>query len=339
MGLTINKMLANSHAHGGTRVLSSVKYIVIHYTGGNGDTAKNEATYFANSNTRSAGAHYFVGQDGTVYLSVELNVTAWSVGGSKYSNTGTTGGGAYYGTCTNANSVSIELCDNATKDPSAKQIEATRLLVQHIQSQCPNAKTIIRHFDVTGKDCPARMAPDNASNKTECNNRWNDFKKKITSGTGSNSSSTVTSSKPDTSKAKVVNYKGTVNATSLNVRQYPGTSYSIVGSLTKGTSVTVSKELNGWGYISAKKGWVSLDYIKKIATSSSTKTTTTNNSTSYKVKITATTLNVRNGAGTSYKINTTVKKGDVYTIVEEKSGWGKLKSGAGWISLQYTQKV
>ena len=153
MSLTINKMLANSHAHGGTRSLSSVKYIVIHYTGGNGDTAKNEATYFANSNTRSAGAHYFVGQDGSVYLSVELNVIAWSVGGSKYSNTGTTGGGSYHGICTNANSVSIELCDNATKDPSKAQIEATRLLIKHIQSQCPNAKTIIRHFDVTGKNC------------------------------------------------------------------------------------------------------------------------------------------------------------------------------------------
>ena len=28
-----------------------------------------------------------------------------------------------------------------------------------------------------------------------------------------------------------------------------------------------------------------------------------------------------------------------YTIVEEKNGWGKLKSGAGWISLAYTKRV
>lgn len=64
----------------------------------------------------------------------------------------------------------------------------------------------------------------------------------------------------------------------------------------------------------------------------------------YKVRITATTLNYRAGAGTSYKINGTVKKGDVYTIVEEKklttgAVWGKLKSGAGWINLSYTEKV
>lgn len=30
---------------------------------------------------------------------------------------------------------------------------------------------------------------------------------------------------------------------------------------------------------------------------------------------------------------------NVYTIVEEKNGWGKLKSGAGWINLKYTKKV
>lgn len=63
----------------------------------------------------------------------------------------------------------------------------------------------------------------------------------------------------------------------------------------------------------------------------------------YRVKITALTLNVRAGAGTSYKANTSVKINEVYTIVEEKMNgstkWGKLKSGAGWISLKYTKRV
>lgn len=59
---------------------------------------------------------------------------------------------------------------------------------------------------------------------------------------------------------------------------------------------------------------------------------------SYTVKVTTDVLNVRAGAGTSYKINTIVKKNEVYTIVEEKNGWGKLKSGAGWINLAYTKK-
>ena len=63
-----------------------------------------------------------------------------------------------------------------------------------------------------------------------------------------------------------------------------------------------------------------------------------NTGVNYTVKITASVLNVRDGAGTNYKINTTVRKDEVYTIVEEKNGWGKLKSGAGWISLNYTTK-
>ena len=60
---------------------------------------------------------------------------------------------------------------------------------------------------------------------------------------------------------------------------------------------------------------------------------------SYVVQITASTLNVRSGAGTGYKVVTTVRKNQKYTIVEEKNGWGKLKSNVGWISLTYTKKV
>lgn len=59
----------------------------------------------------------------------------------------------------------------------------------------------------------------------------------------------------------------------------------------------------------------------------------------YLVKITASVLNVRKGPGVINRIVTTVKKGEVYTIVEESKGWGKLKSGAGWINLDYTVKL
>lgn len=59
----------------------------------------------------------------------------------------------------------------------------------------------------------------------------------------------------------------------------------------------------------------------------------------YTVKITADTLNVRSGAGVDFKITTSVKKNQVYTIVQENNGWGKLKSGAGWINLSYTTKT
>lgn len=64
-----------------------------------------------------------------------------------------------------------------------------------------------------------------------------------------------------------------------------------------------------------------------------------NTSLPYVVRVTCDELNVRKGAGTSYAVTTQVKKGQAFTIVEVKNGWGKLKSGAGWISLAYTQKI
>lgn len=59
----------------------------------------------------------------------------------------------------------------------------------------------------------------------------------------------------------------------------------------------------------------------------------------YKVKVTVDVLNIRTGASTSYKVKGQIKDRGTYTIVEEKNGFGKLKSGAGWIYLDYTKKV
>lgn len=58
----------------------------------------------------------------------------------------------------------------------------------------------------------------------------------------------------------------------------------------------------------------------------------------FTVQITSSSLNVRKGPGTSYAVAQTVRKGQVFTIVQQQGGWGKLKSGAGWISLKYTAR-
>lgn len=60
----------------------------------------------------------------------------------------------------------------------------------------------------------------------------------------------------------------------------------------------------------------------------------------YIVRITAQSgLNVRSGPGTNYGVVMTIAYGGGYTIVEEQNGWGKLKSGIGWICLKYTERV
>lgn len=63
----------------------------------------------------------------------------------------------------------------------------------------------------------------------------------------------------------------------------------------------------------------------------------------YLVQVTAKDLNIRQGPGTNYPSNGFITPG-TYTIVKESSGqgsslWGKLKSGAGWISLDYCKKI
>ncbi|MDO5027446.1 MAG: SH3 domain-containing protein [Tissierellia bacterium] len=63
--------------------------------------------------------------------------------------------------------------------------------------------------------------------------------------------------------------------------------------------------------------------------------TTTNNL----YKVTADTLNIRKGPSTSYPITGQIRDRGTYTIVEISKGWGKLKSGAGWIFLGYTKQV
>lgn len=64
----------------------------------------------------------------------------------------------------------------------------------------------------------------------------------------------------------------------------------------------------------------------------------------YRVKINASALNIRKGAGTNYAIAGTIRDKGVYTIVAEADGngatkWGLLKSKAGWISLDYTKRL
>lgn len=64
----------------------------------------------------------------------------------------------------------------------------------------------------------------------------------------------------------------------------------------------------------------------------------------YMVKVTTPVLNIRSGPGTAYKKTGQIKGMGIYTIIQESPGpgaskWGRLKSGAGWISLDYVKKV
>lgn len=65
----------------------------------------------------------------------------------------------------------------------------------------------------------------------------------------------------------------------------------------------------------------------------------------FKVKVTTPNLRIRTGAGTNYTYTGSTTGDGIFTIVDtapgtgSTKGWGKLKSGAGWISLDYTEEV
>lgn len=237
MELKINESLAKSISYGGMRDLNDVKYIVIHYTGNKGDTAQNNAKYYANTNTRVAGAHFFVDKKGEIWRSIKIGRIAWSVGGFF---TAIKGAARYYGKCTNSNSVSIELCD-CLSETNWEQMKATRKLVEYIQEKCPNAKTIIRHWDVNGKQCPAPMAgTDNA--------KWKHLHSYLTNGY---------QYKAKVTKKAAIRSNGKVTPTNK------------IGTIEKGEIVKIVKIVGKWGRLQGKEEdgkyrWISLKKVKEM---------------------------------------------------------------------------
>lgn len=163
MLVEIKDYLANRANYGSARATSRIKWLVIHYTANDGDTAINNCKYFRN-NIVKASAHYFV-DDSSVYRSVPDNFVAYSVGAHRYKHP----------ECRNTNSISIELCDtrrNGTYDFTSKTIANAVELAKEIMAKYDIPIThVIRHYDVTGKVCPKPYVENIEA--------WNAFKSKL----------------------------------------------------------------------------------------------------------------------------------------------------------------
>ncbi len=166
--------IASKSNYGAERNPSKIKYIVIHFTANDGDTDEGNGNYFHN-NTVKASAHYFVDSD-SVTQSVPDNYVAWSVGGSKYADCASTGGGKLYGAVTNTNSLSIELCDDCKNGriyPSEATIgNAIELTKSLMEKYNVSPEHVIRHFDVTGKRCPDYWCGTSAKNTLWLTDFW-----------------------------------------------------------------------------------------------------------------------------------------------------------------------
>lgn len=154
--MKINKKLSkyNQSSRGGQKV----KYIVIHYVGAV-SSAKNNCIYFCGGN-RNASAHYFV--DSEIWQCIPESKAAWHCGGGLQDTgramNGGNRGAAFYGKCTNSNSIGIELCcykKDGKVVPTPTAIKTVAPLVKRLMKKYDvPASRVIRHFDVTGKICP-----------------------------------------------------------------------------------------------------------------------------------------------------------------------------------------
>lgn len=337
----------NFGTHNTSERKEDIKYIVIHYVGETGD-AKANINYYNQRSTTNASADFYVGHNGDIwqYNPDPAKRYCWAVGGKKQSSYG----GSLYGIAKNSNCISIEMCvKNKTGNKMANSsgwyftdatIKSTIELTKYLMNKYNlPASRVIRHFDVNGKYCPGVIGW-NAPSGSEVG--WNDFKKKIGGVSVSNTPSTTVKPTVSNKNFPKVPFIVEVLINNLNYRSKPSMDGAVKGQTKKG-KFTIVQVQNGWGKLKSGVGWIYLEnpsYVKiGSAVSPSPAPSKPAAPSSYKVKVTADALNVRAGAGTKYKVNTVIRDKGIYTIVETKNGWGKLKSGAGWISLSYTKRV
>lgn len=129
-----------------------------------------------------------------------------------------------------------------------------------------------------------------------------------------------------------------VGTSNLNVRVSPSHDAPVVGHLQTGDKITAFKEANGWvqTYFEDDVAWVASQYL--VETASETKSTPEVKSSSDKVEIIASGVNVRSGPGTNYSITGSTTSGDTYKLIEATDSWVKigLANGSGWVAAELT---
>lgn len=209
-----------------------------------------------------------------------------------------------------------------------------------------NEMVLTAHRFFANKSCPGDWL---YSRYSDLANRINALLGSGTTASGGNSNdstSTSAPSKPNTNFPKVP-FTVNVIVSDLNIRKAPNG--DIVGKTGKGV-FTITSVKNGWGKLKSGAGWIYLanaDYctIGSSVSGTSSKPSTNVSKVPYKVRVDASDLRIRSGAGTNYPTTGEYTGKGTFTIIEEKAGtgstkgWGKLKSGAGWISLDYCVKL
>lgn len=302
LAYTLKVNYADKSNYGSSRTADKIKYIVWHYTANDGDTDEANGKYFQGKN-RNASAHYFVDDD-SITISVPDLAVAWSVGGNRYPNYKTTGGASLYKVCTNTNSISIELCDtvkNGVYDVSEKTlVNAIALTKDLMKKYNIPIERVVRHFDVTGKACPAYYVD---------NSKWNALKSRISDTKQEVDSPIITTTTAKTYRvqsgdtlskigdkvgiswqtiAKINNIKAPyiikkgqvlklvedtglpfivkVKVAELNVRSGPGILNKVTYVIKDKGKYTIVDVNGNWGKLKSGKGWINIsnNYVNKV---------------------------------------------------------------------------
>ena len=133
-----------------------IEYIVVHYTANTGDTAQNNLDYFARTKTGTS-AHYFVDEN-EVCQSVQDTDVAWHCVSKN----------PRHPYCRNANSIGVEMCNSVGSVPEAVRDRTAAFVRQKMKEYGIDSSHVLRHYDVTGKRCPAPWVDNPAE--------WMEFK-------------------------------------------------------------------------------------------------------------------------------------------------------------------
>lgn len=142
---------------------------------------------------------------------------------------------------------------------------------------------------------------------------------------------------PASETAKADNGRLTITATSLNVRQGPGLSYPVGGSVKKGEKYSIVKQDGDWIQISlggGKKGWVAEWFT---AMDSKGQPAINQSSTGSTGSVTANGLRVRKGPGTGFQVIGSLNSGQAVEIVNSNGTWTEVRTPAiqGWVAKEF----
>lgn len=223
--------------------LKSVKKVVLHYVGNPNSTAMANRNYFENQKNggRYVSSHYIVGLDGEILRCVPENEVA------------------YCSNQANTYSISIECChpDATGKFTAETTRSAAELCAYLLKKYGLTVDDLIRHYDVTGKQCPLWFVSTKYQTEAVANARWAGFKGLVSGKMG------VAPSADKSFKVKILD-------SALNVRKAAGVNNPVVGVIHKGEIYTiVATEKVGcseWGRLKSGLGWINTSnkYVKRI---------------------------------------------------------------------------